>query len=649
MKRQLLTLAAAAAVAMPGFAVRPAASAKKAKNDPIVMTVNGKDVPQSEFLYLFNKNNSQQATPQSIDDYVDMFVVYKLKVAAAEDAGLDTVPSFRTEFEGYCADLSAPYLKDTVVERRLMDDAYRHARSMRRASHILMAPGKTLAEDAEVRARMDSIRTAIAAGADFAELARKYSIDRSAVMNGGDLGYIRAGQFPYLFEEAVYNTPVGELSGVVEDMPYGYHIIKVVDERQSEGEVSARHILKLTQGLSPEDAAAQKAAIDSIAALLAAGADFETLAREQSEDPGSAARGGNLGFFGRGVMVPEFEEAAFSLQPGEISAPFATSYGWHIVQTLEYKPFPPMEEMKDQLSAAMERDGRSQRPRQAYLASLREQLGAKVDEAVVEHALQAIAAAPDGEAAVAAIRNDNSVIIDVDGNKLVVADLAGQLNPSMPTGNIALSLRMIIDDAVDNVTLPVARRRLVDSNEEYRNLVNEYRDGMLLFEVANRNVWARAADDRDVQNEYFAANRSKYTWDKPRYKGCVVFATNDSIAREARKYLAENFIAADTLARTVFKRFDGEVKLERVLVAKGDNAIIDEIAFGGKKADPVGKWTTWFPFQDKVLYAPEEAADVRAAVIGDLQQQLEAGWVDSLREKYPVKINKKVLEKLKKK
>ena len=622
------------------------AAQRSSKSDPVVMTVNGKDVKQNEFLYLFNKNNSQQAAPQTIDEYVDMFVVYKLKVAAAEAAGLDTTATFRSEFDGYCADLATPYLKDSELEGKLLDEAYDRARTRRRVSHILVEPGRTPAEDKEIRARLDSLRGAISSGADFGELARKYSIDRSAQVNGGDLGYIRSGQFPILFEEAAYATPVGEVSEIVEDLPYGYHIIKVVDQQPEEGEVSARHILKLTQGLDAADAAQKKAEIDSIARLLASGADFETLAREESEDPGSAARGGNLGYFGRGVMVPEFEEVAYSLKPGEISAPFPTSYGWHIVQTLEYKPFPPRDEIKEQLQAAMERDGRSRRPRQAYLAAFRSRLGAEVDEAVVDKALNGIGGESETSKVLDQLKADNSVIADVAGEKLTIADVASAINPGIDPQRISMVFGMVLKDKLDDVTLSAARKDLAANNEEYRNLANEYRDGILLFEVANQNVWARAAENEDVQKKYFDEHPGKYTWDRPRFKGCVVFAVNDSVAAEARKYLAENKMAPDTIASNVLRHFGGDVKLERVLVAKGENSIIDELGFGGPKANPVGRWTTWFAYDSRVIDAPEEAADVRAAVIGDLQQELEASWVESLRRDYPVKINKKVIKKL---
>ena len=345
----------------------------------------------------------------------------------------------------------------------------------------------------------------------------------------------------------------------------------------------------------------------------------------------------------------KFEQAAYSLSPGQISEPFQTSYGWHIVQTLEYKPLPDLEEMKEALQSAMERDGRSKLPRHKYLAALRERTGSSIDSAAVDRAIGNLAGVADSREAISRLAADASPVANVDGTPIIVSEVAAKLAPAIPVESMGIAFRLSLDELLDEATLVAARRHLAEENEEYRNLVNEYRDGILLFEVANRNVWARAADDAAVQKRFFAEHKDKYTWDRPRFKGCVVFATNDSVAAEARKYLAENGsnIAADTLARTVFNHFDGEVKLERVLVAKGDNPIIDQLAFGGAKAKPVGRWTTWFAWDDRVLSAPEEASDVRAAVIGDLQQQLETRWVDDLRKQYPVKLNKKALKKLK--
>lgn len=613
--------------------------------DPVIMTVNGKDIRQSEFQYLYNKNNLQQVEPQTIDEYVDMFVTYKLKVADAEAAGIDTTAAFRNEFNGYCVELSDPYLRDSQVEEKLVNETYSRMKVSRCVSHILVPLGMTRAERDANRQRLDSIRTAILGGADFAEMAVKYSIDGSAQRNGGNLGYIEANRFPYPFEKVAYETPVGALSEVFEDAPYGFHIIKVTAERPAAGEVSARHILKLTQGMTPEEAAAQKVRIDSIARLLKNGADFETLARAESEDPGSAARGGNLGFFGRGRMVPEFEEAAFSLKPGEISNPFATAYGYHIVQTLEVKPIPSLEESRKDILAFFGRDIRSKLPKKEYLKTLRASSGISVDNKVLADVYTSIQAASDPAKALESLKSNQSVLAPFATGNLTVSDVASQI-ALMPGADLAIAFDEALDLALDDSTVTLARQSLMADNEDYRNLVNEYRDGILLFEISNRKVWDRSSSDAEAQLAYFNAHRANYTWDAPRFKGYVVFATSDSVAADVQGYLAERTVAPEELAQELRANFGNDVKVERVLTAKGDNRIIDQIAFGGAPADPVGKWVTWFPYGHKVIDTPEEPSDVKGPLASDLQQQLESEWVKDLHKKYKVKINKKAIKKL---
>lgn len=638
MKRHFIPVAAVAAAILT-------ATAANRQADPVVMTVNGKDIKQSEFEYLYNKNNLQQVTPQTIDEYVDMFVVYKLKVADAEAAGLDTTAAFRDEFNGYCAELAAPYLRDSLVEQRLVNEAYERMSRSRNVSHIMVPLGNTKAQREANKAMLDSIRSAILAGADFGEMAARYSSDRSAVRNHGSMGYITANTFPYKFEKVAYETPVGEISEVFEDAPYGFHIIKVTDERPAVGDVSARHILKLTQGLSPEEAAEKKAQIDSIAALLKNGADFEALARQESEDPGSAVRGGNLGFFGRGVMVPEFEEAAYSLKAGEISAPFATAYGYHIVQTLEYKPLPTLEEARKEIMATMARDGRAALPHKEYLERARSESSIAMSDEVMDKVYTTIRQASDNASALQALKNDDSALVSYPGLNVRVSDVAKRIN-AMDYADLSLAFDDMAQVCLDEATEKYARSLLLTSHNDYRNLVNEYRDGILLFEMSNRRIWDRASTDTAAQQAYFDAHRSDYTWDTPRFKGYVVFATSDSIASEAKAYLASTSVSADSLSQMLNARFGRDIKVERGLTAKGENDIIDNIAFGREKANAVGKWVAWFPYAHKILDAPEEASDVKAALATDLQQQFESEWVKELRGKYKVKINKKAIKKM---
>ncbi|MBD5321590.1 MAG: hypothetical protein HDS01_02325 [Bacteroides sp.] len=638
MRKHFITMALAALTLMP-------AVAGSRQSDPVVMTVNGKDVRQSEFQYLYNKNNLQQVAPQTIDEYVDMFVTYKLKVADAEAAGIDTTAAFRNEFNGYCMELTAPYLRDKKVEDRLVDEAYARMKVSRCVSHILVPLGMTRAERKANREKLDSIRAAIVAGADFGEMAMRYSVDRSALQNRGNLGFINANSFPYPFEKVAFDTPVGAISEVFEDAPYGYHIIMVTAERPASGEVSARHILKLTQGMSPEEAAIQKSRIDSIAGLLKNGADFEALARAESEDPGSAARGGNLGFFGRGRMVPEFEEAAFSLNPGEISEPFATAYGYHIVQTLEVKPIPSLEECRKEILAVFNRDIRAKLPQKEYLSSLRESSGVSVDSKVLDEVYAHIDSSSDSDQAFEALKVDQTVLAHFPTGDVKVSDVASgiSLRPGM---DLALAFEDALDEALDNATVDFARQNLMANNADYRNLVNEYRDGILLFEISNRKVWDRSSTDAQAQLDYFRNHRADYAWEAPRFKGYVVFATSDSLASEVKGFLASKSVSADALAGEMSENFGRDVKVERVLTAKGENNIIDQIAFGGTQAEPVGRWIAWFPYAYKVIDAPEEPADVKGALASDLQQHLEAEWIKDLHNRYKVKVNNKAIKKI---
>lgn len=640
MKRRFIP---AALIAAAIFGVAAAAP----KGDPVVMTINGKDITRSEFEYLYKKNNLQQETPQSIDEYVDMFVVYKLKVAEAEAAGIDKTDSFIKEFDGYCADISSPYLVDTLVTQRLVEEAWGRMQTMRNVSHIMYPLGADIEAREANRAHLDSVRGLIMAGMDFSEAAGRFSTDRTARTNGGSMGWMTAGRFPYPFEKTAYDTPVGQVSEVFEDAPYGYHIIKVNDEKAHPGTVHARHILKMTQGLTPEEKAVKKAQMDSIHALLVNGADFSALAMSESEDPGSAQKGGDLGSFGPGVMVASFEEQAYATPAGSFSKPFESPFGYHIVQVVSHDGLGTLADNRKAILQSMARDTRITMPRASRIAELQSKWGFSLNT----DGLAAVRAAMKGHTgteAYAAV--DGSTVVGnlPAGATITAAEVIAEIGDNVresdkdPYGSFERQAKAVLE----NATVRHGREEFARENPEFRSLVNEYRDGILLFEISNRNVWDRASKDTEALQAYFNAHRDSYTWDKPRFKGCVVLATSDSIASLAKGFLATSAVDRDSLVSALRDRFGRDIKIERVLTAKGDNKIVDEIAFEGEKAPAAGKWCAWFPYDYKIIDAPEEAADVKAAVSSDLQQQLEAEWVKSLRSKYKVKINKKVLKSL---
>lgn len=643
MKKKFLILSTLAAAMVSAFAA-------KTVKEPVVMTVNGKDVSRSEFEYLYNKNNSQQLAPQTLDEYVDMFVVYKLKVADAEAAGLDKTDEFRKEFDGYCDELSKPYLRDSLVEERLAKEAYERSKHIRLASHILLPMGKSYDEREKNRKLLDSIRTEILSGrADFAEMARKYSSDQSAETNGGSMGWFTINRFPYPFEKAVFDTPVGEISGVIDDAPYGMHIIRVEGEKPNPGKVEARHILKLTQGLSEEEAAVKKAQIDSIYSLLMEGADFSEIATKESEDPGSAIAGGKLGVFGLGRMVKEFEDAAFSLNDGEISKPFSTAYGYHIVQTLAHHDMDSYEEALPAIRNIISRDVRSRFPEREILDRFCKDYGVRIDTAAILSFKPQMDAAAGSAVAFESLSGNNTIIAKIGPKTITLSEVIGSIPKNTKYGDQDPFTTLYQESFtyVNDEILNAFKDNLYATESDYHNLVDEYRDGILLYEISNRYVWEKSAKDTDGLENFFKRNRDKYVWTKPYYKGCVIFATSDSIAQAAQEYLKANTLELDSVAPKLRENFGRmNIKVERVVTGKGDNAIVDNVAFGGERPAAPGKWLAWFSYDGRVIDQPEEAADVRGSVTSDYQQELERAWVEQLRHKYKVKFNKKEIDKI---
>jgi peptidyl-prolyl cis-trans isomerase SurA len=615
-------------------------------SDPVLMKIAGKDVRLSEFEYLYHKNSAQQANPQTLDEYVDMFIDYKLKVAAAEAAGIDTTQAFLKEYGQFRSELSRPYLRDNSVLDSLVAESYNHMTHDITVSHIMLPDGK--------EALLDSLRTAIISGATtFEEVAQQYSVDKPSAARGGLMGVVGTNRYPWAFEQAAYNTAVGDISPVI-NSGYGLHIIRVEKDQPSKGEVLVEHILRLTRGVTDSVAAVEANRIDSIYNVVTApGADFADVASRLSQDPGSARKGGKLDWFGAGMMVKEFDSIAFALPVGAYSKPFRTSYGWHIIHKLDQRSVASLEDSREAITAAINRDDRGRQPEFAYLSKQIVAQKAKMNKANVSK-VAALADKLGGQldsAMIAEFGKSSIEMFTVNGKKTTLAEIASSIHPSALKGgdNIANHVEQVATQAMNEAVLNNSRDALLETNADYRNLINEYRDGILLFEISNRNVWDYAAKDKDGVEAYFKANRDKYAWDQPKYKAVIVFAPADSTLNDAMAYaesLPKDMESADFVA-AMRDKFPRDVKVERVIAAKGENAITDYLGFGGEKPAPTGRWSSYAAFNGRVIPAPEEAADVRGAVVSDYQSELERNWLADLHAKYPVKVDQKVLKQVK--
>ncbi len=635
-KRQILSIAALAA----------AAGAFAADTDPVLMTVDGKDVHVSEFEYLYNKNNTQQAQPQSLDDYMDLFVNYKLKVADALRDNLDKTPEFTTEYQSFVKDLAKPYLRDAKVAEELVQQAYAHYLKDVTVSHIMLAPQP--GNDT----KLDSIRNAIVSGkTTFEDAARANSIDSYSARNGGLMGHVTPGRLPWAFEEASYDTKPGDISPVI-NSGFGYHIIRVEKSVPASGDVEAEHILLLTRDLDEQAAAAQKVKIDSIYEALKAGADFADMARRFSQDPGSARNGGKLGRFGRGMMVPEFDSTAFALADGEMSKPFTTSFGWHIVRRTGHHDVGSLDELRPAIEAAIANDVRSTMPEKAVKERLRIRYNARVLQQGLDD-VAAVITANGGQcdsAAIAQIKVANPVVGVYDGGEVTAVDAIGRVPDIQMSAGPMSAITSAANDILDDIIVEKYQQNLAAEDDDFRNLLNEYHDGILLYEVSNRKVWDKASKDTEGLENYFRKNAAKYRWDAPKFKGYVIFADKDSILAEALAYA--DSIPSDNSAEFVAamrEHFKRAIKIERVVAAKGENPITDYLGFGAERpaSTPSNRWNFYASYKGRVVDAPEEAADVRGQALTDYQETLDKAWLKDLHKKYKVKINKKVFKSLK--
>ena len=573
-----------------------------AQEDQVLMTIAGKPIMVSEFMYIYQKNNQEASIEKkTMEEYLDLFVNFKLKVAEAEAQGVDTTAAFKKELAGYRAQATPKYMRDNVAIDSLVELSYGRIAKPRRAAHIVVQCHQDAdsATEAAALQRINEARVRVTEGLpkqvkkgrktvtvqeveDFGDVSAEVSEEPAAKKNRGELGWIQPFRYVYVFEDAVYNTPIGGVTEVFRS-PYGFHIAKVLEEGEYE-EVQAAHIMKMTPVGDVQRLLEAQQAMDSIYQLaIQEGADFAALAQSNSEDKGSAVRGGDLGWFGRGAMVRPFEETAFAMEEGQISKPFQTQYGIHIIKLYGKRGVLPLDSMRTKITKQVERDQRMQIANQSFINKTR-----------AEYALS--------------------------------------------------------DTMTDEEVKAYADAHLEEKYVDLRNLVNEYHDGILLFDVSLREVWDKANQDTEGLQTYFKANKKQYTWDEPRFKGCVIYAKNEIAAKSAKQIVKS--ANPDSVMSYLNQRVNVDsvmyARVERGLWKQGANGAVDKYGFKVKNAEctPSEEYPIVL-LVGKVIKSPQEYMDERGKVTTDYQDYLEKLWVEKLREKYPVEINQEVWDSIK--
>jgi len=636
--------------------------AQKQKS-PTVLTVEGETVSKADFELVYNKNNNinsniEQKSPQ---EYMELFINYKLKVQEAESMGLDTVAQYKKELEGYVNQLSAPYLVDNEFAESLVKEAYDRLQEDVKASHILIklsedaSPQDTLKAFNKINEVLDKAR----GGADFGGLAMQYSEDPSAKQNKGELGYFSALRMVYPFESAAYNTAVSEISKPVRTS-YGYHIIKVEDRRSAIGQIRAAHIMVAVKP-EADEVTQQKAKekIDELYNQVTEGGNFEQLARLYSDDRGSKSRGGELPWFGSGRMVPEFEQAAFALAAdGDISQPIKTQYGWHIIKRLEKKNTASYEEEYDALKKKVERDRRGQGSKQALAKKLMTEYSVKeygknlevfntmVDSSYFNGQFKFTIDQMNSLNKPLFIVNDKNY--KGEKTKVLQFEFASYLELKSRRQK-PVSIPIYIQDQYKafrtQYMLDYEESILAVKYPEYRALVQEYRDGILLFELMDQKVWKKAVTDTAGLEAFYEAHKTEFMWGDR--VDASVYTCNSQENMDKVKAMLEEGASDSAIIATTNVESQLGVDVRSGLFAKNDMAVLSEVNW--QKGTHVATTSGFAVVVINEVLAPQPKTlnEARGLVTSAYQNELETSWLSELRSKYTFSVDQEVLESVK--
>jgi peptidyl-prolyl cis-trans isomerase SurA len=631
--------------------------------DEVVMELNDTKVTKSEFLQIYLKNNDNPKFDKaSIDEYMELFKKFKLKVAEAEALGYDTVPKLKRELEGYRKQLALPYLIDSTENRAMVTQSYERLKTEVRASHILLRlkPTASVKDTLKAYTRLIELRKRIINGEDFELVAqsKNSSEDPSVATNGGDLGFFTAFQMLYPFEERAYTTAVGKTS-----MPfrtkYGYHILKVTDKRQARGTTKCAHLMVSSplESSIEETASAEKKIAEIYALLQDSLTDekWKNYVAKYSDDPSSNRKGGELPVFGSGTsqrMVPVFEDAAFSIkEDGAISKPVKTDYGYHIIRRIEWNDLKPFEKMEKELQKRVNKDERSKKTQDVFVSKLKTKYGFVQGELqykdwFVENLDSSFFI---GNWTADSLKVDQ-VMFSIGTKSYRQMEFSKFLRKSFRNGR-GKDFKTIVDtkykEWVKQGVLAYEESMLDSKYPEYKALVQEYHDGIILYEIMSDKVWNKAVKDTTGLKSYYDIQKTKYMW-PDRIDATVYICASSDVSDKVFKMLKKKKNNSRVILEEVNE--DSELNLD----VKMNKYIQSSTGFLKGKSFVKGR-NEGYEFENKFYVIvvnemlsemPKELSEIKGAVISDYQNHLESYWMKELVEKYPITIYDEVLYNL---
>ena len=668
MKINILKTFVLAALILPTSFV----NAQSKLDKEVLMTIGDQPITVKEFTDVYYKNNlkSDVIEKKSVDEYLDLFTTFRMKVMEAERLQLDTSGKFQRELAGYRKQLSKPFLSSDDITDELLQEAYQRKLKDIRASHILIRCDKNAMPSDTLKAynKAMDIRKKALKGEDFADLAVRYSEDPSAKDmkateqtparpgNRGDLGYFTVFDMVYPFETGAYNTKEGEISMPVRS-DFGYHIIKVQSVTDAMGSIQAAHIfLQLPYGASEEDETAMRQKADNIYNELMAqnGKNWNEMVRQYSDDRGTVSNNGTLSNFTVSRIVPEFIEACKSLEINEIAKPVRTMYGYHIIKLLNKTGVGSFEKESKGLTERIEKDMRSKKSEEIVLRQVRKEYKFRQNDKNVEAFIATVdstilrkAYKPSPEA------NMDAVLFTLEGNPSKVSDFVKYITENMTQQKYvtpATYASQLYESFSNETTMNYADAHLEDKYPEFKALVQEYKEGIMLFDLMDQEVWDKAVKDTLGLQAFHDRNASKYMWSNRAYATIITVTRSESLPKV--KALLDSGIELDSLRSAIQRDSINYAFVRKGYYQKGDNQYVDQTEWkvGVRNEIPstVDQTTVIVCIRELRDPEPKTLKEARGLVTSDYQVELEQKWVQALKDKYPVKINEKVLDKVRK-
>lgn len=626
----------------------------------VLFTIDEKPYYTDEFTRVYNKNIDlvKDESQKDLNQYLDLFIGYKLKINKANKLGLQQGQNYQAELKSYRNQLSKNYLTDSKVTKELIQEGYDRSLKEIKASHILFLVDENASPVDTLKAykKAEEVRAKAVHGENFADLAVKYSEDPSAKENKGELGYFSAFRMVYPFETAAYNTPKGQVSKITRTR-FGYHILKVEDVRDNRGELTVAHIMILKpQNQNAEEIEKGKSTIQDIYKKLQQGENFENLAKQFSQDKSSAQKGGVMNRFGAGQLSSEeFEEAAFALKnPNDYSAPVESNFGWHIIKLIERHPLKSMEEMQPELESKVSRDERSrlitnsvtERLKKKYAVKRNEKLYAAVAKTVTDKFYIAEWTLPKDT------KPYDGVLFSINGNKTVSGtEFLNALSSQQKAENTIKPIKKLVDvkyqEFADTKLNEYYSENLENEFPEFAAVMDEYRDGLLLFDLMEKEIWEKAKTDTIALQNFYETHKNNYRWEN-RVDAQVFSSTKEDVAKKAQKFLKKGK-SADYIKKELNKKGAVDIIANEGIFDENSDALPKGNKENGiSEVIKEGDYYYVMKINKRLETSPKTLDEAKGKVINDYQQYLEEKWVSDLKKEFKINVNQQVFEKVKK-